>query len=73
MLEKSITFIAYCDFCSEDHTTDEDDFSSAVKEIKREGWRVFKDESGWNHKCPSCLEDDLEHLRHVGGDGSEFD
>jgi hypothetical protein len=55
VLEKSITFIASCDFCSEF-------FDTAVEAMKREGWKVFKQHSEWFHKCGSCQEDIFEEM-----------
>lgn len=50
-----LTFVANCEDCPEQHVTDEDDFFSALAEIKREGWRVTKDETdNWIHLCPNC-------------------
>lgn len=54
MLEKSITFIANCDFCSEYFDTDETEFMSAVEKMKQEGWKVFKTGGEWQHKCGAC-------------------
>lgn len=60
MLEKCITFIANCDFCSNSFDTDEDEFMPAVESMKREGWKVFKENGEWQHKCTSCVEDMFE-------------
>jgi hypothetical protein len=55
MLEKDgTTFIAQCDFCSETHDTDENDFHAGIDAIKREGWKVFKQSGEWFHKCGCC-------------------
>lgn len=56
-LEKTITFVASCDFCSNDLDTDETEFMDAVSKIKGEDWKVFKDyRQEWAHKCPVCAE-----------------
>lgn len=62
MLEKSITFYANCDFCSESFDTDEEEFLSAVAAMKKEGWKVFKEKGEWQHQCPSCQEVEFEDL-----------
>lgn len=60
MLSKNPLYVAECDFCSEYHETDEDDFIEAVNAIKDEGWKVFKENGEWKHMCPSCREDDRQ-------------
>lgn len=62
MLDKSITFIASCDFCSDSFDTDEEDFTMAVRAMQREGWKVFKENDEWHHKCTSCSEIAFEDL-----------
>lgn len=58
MLEKNgPTFEVTCDFCPNDLDTGEDDFHMAVTELKLKGWRVFKKDGEWVHKCAACLED----------------
>jgi len=59
-LEKYITFTACCDFCPETLDTDEDEFLAAVNVMRREGWKVFKQNGEWFHKCVSCQEDEGE-------------
>lgn len=58
MLEKEITFIANCDFCSNNFDTDEDNFVNAVDIMKKQGWNVFKTKGEWFHKCDACIERD---------------
>lgn len=73
MLEKSITFMATCDYCSNDFDTDETDFHSAVQRMKRESWKVFKEvDNSWAHKCDNCLQEEREE-NAAKYDGSEFD
>ena len=45
-----------CDRCSTEFLEIEvDSFIEAVKELKREGWSVFKNEDDeWTHTCPEC-------------------
>ena len=55
MLDKDRTFTARCDFCAhEDFDTEETDFLSAVEAMKKKGWKVFKKNGEWNHKCCEC-------------------
>jgi hypothetical protein len=55
MLEKDgHTFTVQCDFCPDTHDTDEDEFLAAVEAVKREGWKVFKQNGEWFHKCGCC-------------------
>lgn len=56
----SVEFI--CDFCGERYTDESvynsEDFSYAWNELKRKGWRTFKDASvsdDWVHKCGDCI------------------
>lgn len=60
MLEKSVTFIASCDFCPNDFDTDEYTFVEAVEQIKRAGWAVYKEKGEWFHKCDACREGDAD-------------
>ncbi len=45
-----------CDRCSTEYLEiDADSFVEAVKELKREGWSVFKNEDDeWTHTCTEC-------------------
>ena len=45
-----------CDRCSTEFLEIEaDSFMEAVKELKREGWNVFKNEDNeWTHTCLDC-------------------
>ena len=55
MIEKhAITFEMTCDFCSEQIDTDEDEFMPAIESAKAKGWKVFKKNGDWTHKCPDC-------------------
>ena len=60
MLEKQREgFIAQCDFCPDTVETEEHDFQSAIDEIKRQGWKVFKRGGEWFHKCVDCQHGDV--------------
>ena len=45
-----------CDRCSTEFLEiDANSFIEAVKELKREGWHVFKNYNDeWTHTCPEC-------------------
>lgn len=45
-----------CDHCSIEYLeTEADNFTEAIAELKREGWRVFKNEDDeWTHSCLNC-------------------
>lgn len=30
------------------------DFDEAIELAKREGWKIMKLDTGWNHLCPEC-------------------
>lgn len=50
-----LTFLAECDNCDEgEYQTDEEDFFSAIDEIKSYGWTVHKVKGQWEHWCPEC-------------------
>lgn len=49
-------FIITCDVCGDDEGLDEYDFFDAVNEAKSNGWKIFKEQGEWMHKCPSCAE-----------------
>ena len=55
---EGIGFIVECDKCSNYFNVDSEFFQDAVDELKREGWKIRKDENDeWIHICP----------RHGGG------
>lgn len=49
-------FDVTCDSCSTEYLEVEtEDFKAVIREIKLEGWSVFKDDDDeWNHTCPNC-------------------
>lgn len=50
-----LTYVANCEDCPEQLVTDEEEFFDALAQIKREGWRVTKDDmDNWIHLCPDC-------------------
>ena len=56
MLEKhSLTYEMSCDFCNEQMDTEEDDFRLALDNAKADGWKIFKEDGEWYHKCPDCV------------------
>lgn len=60
-LEKhSSDFDISCDFCPYHEDTREDDFHVALEKIKGEGWQIIKVGDGWEHKCPGCVQAEME-------------
>lgn len=58
-----LTYTVDCDFCSyseDTHFDLADGFMAVVDYIKEEGWRIFKKHGDWYHKCPCCIENDVE-------------
>lgn len=50
-------FDIFCDFCSNSENYDTNgDFYQMIKESKQDGWRMFKENGEWIHKCPVCCE-----------------
>lgn len=43
-----------CDGCSA--YTESDEFETVIAQAKREGWRISKAGSDWEHHCPDCKE-----------------
>lgn len=31
-----------------------EDFTTFVKELRKDGWNINKEEGGWHHSCPNC-------------------
>lgn len=53
-LNRDITY--FCDHCSNELETGENDFVDAQIQLKSEDWRVYRGKDGdWYHKCRSCL------------------
>ena len=45
-----------CDFCGESEFFDKyTNFSACWEELKYHGWRCFKEDMDWKHKCPACI------------------
>jgi hypothetical protein len=49
-------FEVYCDFCNESESYDfgRDEWSELMAEMKSDGWKTFKEDGVWKHKCPGC-------------------
>lgn len=45
-------FVVECDSCDETLETDYDDFSEAVRHMRREGWGTERVGAMWIHACP---------------------
>lgn len=45
-----------CNVCDDEYDTyDPEDFADMLKDAKRDGWSVFKDDDDdWVHMCPNC-------------------
>lgn len=59
-LEKLISFLAHCDFCSNVIDTDEYEWQNAIDNMKKEGWKVYKEKNDWLHKCDACCGKEAE-------------
>lgn len=44
-----------CDHCEAEDST-EGQFMDCVDYFKDEGWRFYKDAKDYAHKCPTCIE-----------------
>lgn len=49
--------VCSCDYCDTDAYGGTLEFREFWEDIKRQGWRCFKDENDgvWKHKCPECV------------------
>jgi hypothetical protein len=56
MLSKmgTLVYVAECDECEHEVTTDSEDIRDAAAEIKRLGWTIRKEAGEFVHRCPSC-------------------
>jgi hypothetical protein len=51
-------FDMFCDFCSYSENFDtDDDWQQMIQEAKDAGWKIFKSDDEWRHKCPTCVEE----------------
>ncbi len=59
MIERNtFGFTATCDSCpSGCEDIDEENFYSAIDELKKRGWKIFKRRGDWNHTCTMCAEE----------------
>ncbi len=51
-------FMAECEDCGATHYGGvEDDFKAFVDDLKKEGWKIRKDEDSgeWEHRCEECV------------------
>jgi predicted RNA-binding Zn-ribbon protein involved in translation (DUF1610 family) len=55
--EKQVEFT--CDTCGlsilEEDIHTHEDFIEAWESLKRDGWRCYRDDNEWLHKCPKCM------------------
>lgn len=42
-----------CDFCEEESQF-YGEWNECIREAKEEGWKIFKADEEWVHKCPVC-------------------
>lgn len=55
-----------CDACGEELETNESDFSEALRELRRAGWKAEKVDGYWEHTCDACgCENDLDDFEDV--------
>lgn len=47
-------FTITCDRCEDDESFGTDTFSETVAWAREQGWKVFKNGDGWQHRCPKC-------------------
>jgi hypothetical protein len=52
-LSKGIYHVS-CDSCPEVETLETSYFKEAKAEMKKRGWRAFKEGDDWQHICKSC-------------------
>lgn len=43
-----------CDGCGKREEIEADSFSEAWLGLEGEGWKAFKEDGAWQHRCPSC-------------------
>lgn len=51
-------FYMVCDICGDNEiiiTTD--DWNEGIYEVKKNGWKVYKDREEWFHCCPECFKE----------------
>lgn len=54
-------FDMFCDFCSNSENFDtDDDWQEMIQQAKDSGWKIFKNDDEWEHKCPVCVEKERE-------------
>lgn len=55
MIDRQFGELTYeCDACDETLETGESEFSDALSQFRREGWKAEKVGSEWTHLCPKC-------------------
>lgn len=61
MLEKAAEggWVIYCDACPDvEEMPDASGFEDALAKAKAMGWKPVHVKSAWEHRCPSCLEEE---------------
>lgn len=48
-----------CDDCGEEIHTGEEDFQTALKVMKAEGWKSVNTNGEWHNLCPVCDDEEL--------------
>lgn len=55
MIDRQHNAIVFeCDGCPETLETDESEFSDAMAQLRREGWKAEKVGDEWVHLCVTC-------------------
>lgn len=58
MLDKELgEFVVACDRCSKELLLGTDDFHDAMDVMKAQGWRAYKEDGDWWHKCKECVKE----------------
>jgi hypothetical protein len=55
-------FVWQCDDCSLRAEFPPGDFWGALAELKARGWRIWREEDGWTHRCARCKKTGAEIL-----------
>ncbi len=52
----------FCDFCAYSEFYEADNFDDFIRQMQNDGWKSFKIDGEWTHKCADCVEKDKKKI-----------
>ena len=58
-------WVIHCDYCPYTYESGGDNcsFQEFWEDMKDDGWECYQEDGEWQHRCPSCAEEDVIDVR----------